>query len=118
MTSNQTKAKEILKKSSLRPYGRRVDVFIYDLSSPLKNGDCNDTFSDSLGNIIAYLLNASNNFIDFPVIDDKIIRQICYNRNKTITITKKKTNQRLKVVFKSHPVKIVNWPKDESNLWN
>jgi hypothetical protein len=118
MTENQTKAKEILEKSSVRPYARRVDVFIYDVNNPLPSGDCNDTFSDSLGNVIEHLYNISDNYIEFPDINSKLITQICYNNSKTINVIKKGTRQKLKVVFKSQPVKMVHWCIVESNLWS
>jgi len=117
MTENQTKAKHIIELSSVRPYCRKVELYIYDMSNPLKNGDCHDSFEDSLGNAIAYLFKIQNKFLNFPEINKKLIRQICYNRTKTINVIKKSTNQKLKVVFKSHPVQIVDWPKIESNLW-
>ena len=117
MTEDQTKAKQIIELARIRPYCRKVELYIYDTTNPLKNSDCHDSFEDSLGNVIAYLFKVSDKFNNFPEINPKLIRQICYNRNKTIKVVKKSTGQVLKVVFKSNLVEIVNWPKVESNLW-
>ena len=117
MTKDQTKAKRILEDISLRPYGRNVNLYIKDMSNLRKNLAYDETISDSLGNIVAYLFKVADKFNDFPDINKRLIAQICYNRSKTITVTKKKTSQKIKVVFKSQPINIADWPLVESNLW-
>ncbi len=117
MNANQQKALLICNKANVRPYCRMIEFFIYDLENPEKDGDYTERITKVLGNAAEYLISISDGFKNFPKITPTFIRHICYGKKKTMTVVKKSTNQKIKVVIKSKIIQVVDWPKNEVLLW-